>query len=91
MAMEDGYVLARALASGADPIAGLHAYEALRKERSTRVQLSSRARADSIQTTSLLARVRRDVGFKVDQWLRPAGAIRRADWIYGYDATAVPL
>ncbi|VCU70992.1 6-hydroxynicotinate 3-monooxygenase precursor [Pigmentiphaga humi] len=89
MAMEDGYVLARALARNPDPIAGLQAYEALRKERSTRVQLSSRARADSIQTTSRLAQVKRDIGFKVDQWLRPAGAIRRADWIYGYDATAV--
>jgi salicylate hydroxylase len=91
IAMEDGFVLARVLAAHSDPVEALRVYESLRKERTARVQLSSRARADSVQTTSLLAQARRDVGFKLDQWLRPGGAIRRADWIYGYDATQVAI
>lgn len=91
IAMEDGLVLARVLAAHGDAVAGLRAYELARKERTTRVQMSSRARADAVQTTSPLAQLRRDVGYKLDQWLRPGGAIRRADWIYGYDAAGVAV
>jgi salicylate hydroxylase len=91
IAMEDGLVLARVLAAHADPVEALRVYEAVRKERATRVQLSSRDRADVCQTTSKLTQLRRDVGYKLDQWMRPGGAIRRADWIYGYDATQVAV
>lgn len=91
MAMEDGLVLARVLAAHADPVEALRVYEGVRKERSARVQLSSRARADVCQTNSFMAQLRRDINYKLDQWMRPGGAIRRADWIYGYDAAQVAV
>ena len=91
MAMEDGYVLAQALKSGAaDPAAALLRYEAARKERTTRVQLGSRARSDMCQVTSPLAQLRRDLGYLMDRWFR-GPAIRRSDWIYTYDVSKVAL
>jgi salicylate hydroxylase len=86
MAMEDGYVLAESLRSRpADVPAALLKYEALRKDRTTRVQLGSRARADVCQVISPLAQLRRDAGYLLNQWLRPGAAVQRADWIYAYD------
>ena len=86
MAMEDGYVLAQALRSGAaDVPAALLRYEGLRKDRTTRVQLGSRARADVCQVISPLAQLRRDAGYLFNQLFRPGAAVQRADWIYSYD------
>jgi salicylate hydroxylase len=86
MAMEDGYILAGVLRRRrADIPAALREYEALRKERATRVQLGSRARADICQVTSPLARLRRDLGYLFNQWFNPGAAIQKADWIYEYD------
>ena len=90
MAMEDGYVLAQALKAGVDdPAAALLNYERLRKDRATRVQLGSRARADMCQVISPFAQWRRDLGYLWNQWLRPGAAIQRADWIYGYDVAGL--
>jgi salicylate hydroxylase len=90
MAMEDGFVLARCLHDSAhDVAAALRAYEALRKDRATRVQLGSRARSDICQVISPLAQWRRDLGLLVNQVLRPGAAIQRADWIYRYDVAAL--
>jgi salicylate hydroxylase len=86
MAMEDGYVLAQALRPGAaDVPAALLRYEGLRKDRTTRVQLGSRARADVCQVISPLAQLRRDAGYLFNQLFRPGAAVQRADWIYSYD------
>ena len=86
MAMEDGYMLAGALASHREDVpAALRRYEALRLARATRVQLGSRARADICQVISPLAQFRRDVGFLFNQWFNPGAAIQKADWIYSYD------
>lgn len=90
MAMEDGYILAKALkASPEDPAAALLRYEAARKDRTTRVQLGSRARADICQVISPLAKLRRDLGYLFNTWFRPGPAIQRSKWIYGYDVTRV--
>jgi salicylate hydroxylase len=90
MAMEDGFVLAQCLHNSAhDVAAALRAYEALRKDRATRVQLGSRARSDICQVISPLAQWRRDLGLLVNQVLRPGAAIQRADWIYRYDVAAL--
>jgi salicylate hydroxylase len=86
MAMEDGLVLAQTLQGGGEVGEALRTYEELRKGRTTRVQLGSRARADVCQVSSPLAQLQRDLRYKLDQWLRPGAAIQRADWIYGYDA-----
>jgi 5-methylphenazine-1-carboxylate 1-monooxygenase len=42
-AILDGELLARALRDASDPVAGLHAYEAERRPRTSRVVLASRA------------------------------------------------
>jgi len=90
MAMEDGYILAQALkGSPEDPGAALLRYEAARKDRTTRVQLGSRARSDICQVISPLAQLRRDLGYLFNTWFRPGPAIQRSEWIYGYDVTRV--
>ena len=90
MALEDGYLLAEVLKRGAGDVpAALARYEALRKERTTRVQMGSRARADVCQVISPLAQLRRDLGYLWNQWFNPGAAIQKADWIYGYDVARV--
>jgi len=92
MAMEDGFVLANALKRNFNdvPSALLH-YEALRKDRATRVQLGSRARAEICQVESPFAQLRRDLKYLYDQWFNPGAAIQRADWIYEYDVANVSV
>ncbi len=90
MAMEDGFVLAETLKQHAHDVpAGLRHYEALRKDRTTRVQMGSRARASVCQVVSPLAQLKRDARYLLDQWLKPGAAIQRADWIYAYDVANV--
>jgi len=86
MAMEDGFLLAESLKRDADDVpAALARYERLRKERTTRVQLGSRARADVCQVISPWAQLKRDAKYLFDQVFHPGAAIQRADWIYEYD------
>lgn len=86
MAMEDGFILAECLSRRAQDVpAALVEYEAHRKDRATRVQLGSRARADMCQIASPLTTLRRDLGFLFNQWFNPGAAIQKADWIYSYD------
>ena len=86
MAMEDGYVLADILRrQPGDVPAALARYEAARKDRATRVQAGSRARADVCQVISPLAQLKRDAGYLFNQLFRPGAAVQRADWIYSYD------
>ena len=90
MAMEDGYVLAQVLREHGDDVPGaLARYESLRKDRTTRVQLGSRARADICQVISPFAQLRRDAGYLFNQWFRPGAAVQRADWIYSYDVAGL--
>lgn len=90
MAMEDGYVVAQVLKSSSNDIPAAFAkYERLRKDRTTRVQLGSRARADICQVISPIAQLRRDAGYLLNQFLRPGAAIQRADWIYEYDVARI--
>ena len=86
MAMEDGFVLAEVLARNpGDVPAALKRYEAIRKGRATRVQLSSRERAEICQVSSPLAQMKRDLQYLFNQWFNPGAAIQKADWIYSYD------
>ncbi len=92
MAMEDGLVLARALERHRDDVPhALRRYEAARKERATRVQMGSRARAAICQVMSPWQQFRRDAGYLLNQFIRPGSAIQRADWIYGYDVAKVDV
>ncbi|MDE1186866.1 MAG: FAD-dependent monooxygenase [Pantoea sp.] len=90
MAMEDGIVLVDMLKHhGGNVGSALRRYEQLRKERATRVQLGSRARAEVCQVSSPWTRFRRDLRYLYDQCFKPGAAIQRADWIYEYDVAKV--
>jgi 2-polyprenyl-6-methoxyphenol hydroxylase-like FAD-dependent oxidoreductase len=74
MAIEDGCVLAGAIARSADDLdAALTAYEKLRKPRASQAVLGSRARARENHLTSPLARWRRDLQYA---WPSASAAIR---------------
>ena len=89
MAIEDGYVLATALAAhGQDVQSALRGYEAERLPRTSRVQLESRERGRTYHLPSRLAQVKRDAMYRVQSLLNPHSSGIKANWIYEYDATA---
>jgi len=68
MAIEDGYVLANALAAAPDdPQKALRAFQAARLPRASRVQLMSRKVAKVNQAPSLRARIARNVRLAVQK------------------------
>jgi salicylate hydroxylase len=80
-AIEDAAVLARCLAGDAgDPPAALRRYEALRKPRTTRVQLGSHARLHANHLPDGPEQLARDEAFADQDPLAFNG------WIYGHDA-----
>jgi salicylate hydroxylase len=87
MAIEDGCVLAGAIARSADDLdAALTAYEKLRKPRASEAVLGSRARARENHLTSPLARLRRDLQYA---WRKRFGGdqtVFQAGRLYNYDA-----
>jgi salicylate hydroxylase len=86
MAIEDGYVLARVLADGADPVVALKKYEALRVPRTSRVQLESRKRGETYHVSSPLKRIYRDTVYRLKQMVNPHWSGIQASWVYAYDA-----
>lgn len=88
MALEDGYVLAEAIAHhGSDVDAALHAYEAERRPRTSQVQLQARERGRTYHLTSAEEQRKRDEEFRAAQARNPNAVGIRAEWIYEYDAT----
>ena len=88
MAIEDGTVLAAALqAHGADIPAALAQYEALRKPRTSRVQLESRERGRTYHLASPLALLKRDIAYRVRSLINPHKSGIKANWVYEHDAT----
>jgi salicylate hydroxylase len=89
-ALEDGAVLANALASSrGDPVAALAAYERVRRPRASQVVLTARARGVSNHLPSRWAAIRRDTAIAVRKRLNrrdPDG--RGAAWLADYDATS---
>jgi salicylate hydroxylase len=89
MAIEDAFVLASALQkNGTDVAAGLRLYEALRKPRTSRVQLESRERGRTYHLASPLALVRRNLAYRVRSLINPQKSGIHANWVYEYDATS---
>lgn len=79
-AIEDAAVLARCLAGDpGDPPAALRRYEALRKPRTTRVQLGSHARLHANHLPDGPEQLARDEAFAGEDPLAFNG------WIYGHD------
>ncbi|HZQ73199.1 MAG TPA: FAD-dependent monooxygenase [Burkholderiales bacterium] len=89
MAMEDGLVLARALAEVKDSAAALERYEAARKERTRRTVLGSAENAKRFHNPRL-ADAQGAQEYVDREWSEPR--IReRYEWLFTYDATAAPL
>jgi salicylate hydroxylase len=91
MAIEDGYVLADALKAAADVPQALDYYESARRPRTTRVQLSARARGKVYHQQSAIGRFLRDLDNFVRGLINPYSAGMKTDWIYAHDATRSPF
>lgn len=88
MAIEDGYILAALLAGAPNTIEeALQEYEAVRLPRTTRVQLTARARANINHLSSPWAQFRRNLGYAVRKLLSPTQTGYQIEWVYGYDAS----
>ncbi|HEY5389371.1 MAG TPA: FAD-dependent monooxygenase [Solirubrobacteraceae bacterium] len=85
--MEDGCVLAAALAATPDDMpAGLELYERARRPRASRVVITSRERGVDNHLTSPLAAWRRDLMIAVRKRIGSDQEGRGGSWIWDYDA-----
>jgi salicylate hydroxylase len=90
MAIEDGFVLARALeAHGADIAGGFRAYEAARQDRTARVVNGSADNTKRFHNPALGDPVGAQA--YVEREWDEARLRERYDWMYRYDATAVDV
>ena len=91
-AVEDACILARILDQGEGSIeAMLQRYEALRKPRTTRMQLVSRERAKENHLTSPVARLMRDAKVAFRSRFGNDRSIFKAGWVYEYDPATAPI
>jgi salicylate hydroxylase len=88
MAIEDSWVLSRKLKSTTDISAALAAYEATRKPRTTRVQLSARGRTGLYHQRGTL----KQLAIYGPTWLAarlaPSVVQAQPDWLFKHDVTA---
>lgn len=90
MAMEDALVLARMLERHSDSIdAALADYEAIRIPRTARVQSASREQGKKNHLVSPLARLRRDIAYRIVSLFDKQATGLKAGWVYEYDANTV--
>ena len=87
-ALEDAWVLAQSLDQSDDLQAGLHAYEAQRKPRATKVQGVSSGNSMIYHAANPLFRAGLHAGMAVSSKLMPSLMTRRFDWIYDHDVTS---
>ena len=87
MAMEDAWVLADALAQGADTAAGLAAYQNRRKARVTRVIDAASKNARNYHLSPGPFRFVAHTALGVLSRVSPGQMLGRFDWLYGYDVT----
>ena len=90
MALEDGFVLARALAAaGADVEQGLIRYQDARKERTEKIVRGSAENARRFQDRTLAEPAGAQA--YVDREWSEERVNQRYEWLFTYDATAVPV
>lgn len=90
MAIEDGYILARALAEYADdPVVAVQRYEAARVERTTRVVEGSAGNARRFHNPVLASH--EGASEYVDREWAEDRVKERYDWLFRYDVDQVPL
>ena len=87
MALEDAWVLADSLASHDGWAAGLAAYQGKRAARCARIVAAASRNARAYHLGGA-ARVVAHAGLRVGGWLAPELALRRFDWLYGFDVTS---
>jgi len=88
-AMEDGVVLASALAAGSGDVpAALQVYERVRLPRARRVVLTARERGEDNHLVSPLAAIKRDALIALRQRFGRDRTGRGTAWIFDYDAGA---
>ena len=89
MAIEDGLILARALAAHAEVASGLAAYEQARRERTRRIVFGAADNTRRFHNPEL-ASVEGARAYVDREWTEEK-VRRRYDWLFTYDATAVPV
>lgn len=88
MAIEDAYVLAKALHALPDRIEeALRQYEAERLPRTARVQLEARERGRTYHLSSKEEQAKRDAEYREQQKKDPHSGGIKANWVYAYNAT----
>lgn len=87
MALEDAWMLAACLAGHSSSTEGLAAYQQARAARCARIVEAAARNAVAYHLTGL-PRVAAHTVMRLGGWLAPDLALRRFDWLYGFDATA---
>jgi salicylate hydroxylase len=89
MAIEDGFVLARALAEHDDVATALARYESARRERTRKVVVGSADNAQRFHNPALGDPAGAEA--YVDREWNEARVKERYEWLFTYDAAAVPI
>ena len=88
MGLEDAWVLAACLARHDSLAAGLAAYQQARAARCARIVAAAAQSARAYHLAGLPRRVAH-AAMRLGGWVAPDLALRRFDWLYGFDATRV--
>jgi salicylate hydroxylase len=86
MGLEDAWVLADRLARHDSVAAGLAAYQAARKPRTTRIVAAANANARAYHLTGLPKMIGH-TGLRLLGRVSPGAMLSRFDWLYGHDVT----
>lgn len=89
MAIEDAYILMRALKATPDPVEALTRYEAARRERTTRMVEGAAANTRRFHNPEL-AHVEGARTYVDREW-NEARVKERYEWLFTYDVTTVPV
>ena len=87
MGLEDAWVLAASLAGHDTRAAGLAAYQLARAGRAGRIVAAASQNARAYHLAGV-PRMVAHAGLRLGGWLAPDLALRRFDWLYGFDVTA---
>jgi salicylate hydroxylase len=86
MGLEDAWILADRLARHDSVAAGLAAYQAARKPRTTRIVAAANANARAYHLTGLPKMIGH-TGLRLLGRVSPGAMLSRFDWLYGHDVT----